>query len=235
MYSILFLSFILGVSIGSFLNVVIYRLPANRKITGRSSCPNCNHVLSTLELIPVASYLIQGRKCKSCKTPISSRYMIVELLTGLLFLAYTGVLIYIHRVDTFMLLGGYIIISSLVALSFIDFDTMKIPNIFHFILLGASLLIINDSIPMRLLAGVGISLPLFALAILTSGLGIGDVKLMFVSGFLLGVYNSLIVLIIGGVSAIIYSMIRGIKKKERFPFGPFLSIGIYITLIYSLL
>ena len=80
-YSIIF--FILGTIFGSFLNVVIYRVPINESIVhGRSHCPKCNHVLSPLELIPVISFIFLGGKCKECKTTISLRYPLIETLPG---------------------------------------------------------------------------------------------------------------------------------------------------------
>jgi leader peptidase (prepilin peptidase) / N-methyltransferase len=121
--TLIILSAVLGLLVGSFLNVVIYRIPAKKSIVfPRSSCPNCGHTLGALELVPVFSWLALGRKCKQCKTPISARYPLVETLTGLLFgLAAWRVQDLRHLVLIFIFTG------LLVALSFIDFDTFELP------------------------------------------------------------------------------------------------------------
>ena len=116
-------AFILGSLIGSFLNVVIFRLPAKKSIVfPRSSCPNCAHVLSPVELIPIVSWAIQGGKCRNCKARISARYPLVEALTGVLFLAAA-----ILRPVFPDLLLIWVFIGLLIALSFIDIDTYELP------------------------------------------------------------------------------------------------------------
>src|SRR6185295_19765585 len=79
------IAFIYGSAIGSFLNVIIWRMPRNESITGRSHCAKCLKQLKAIHLIPLVSYLALGRRCASCGEPISSRYFIIELITGLLF------------------------------------------------------------------------------------------------------------------------------------------------------
>lgn len=241
MISILLLSVLLGVAVGSFLNVVIYRIPANKRITGRSMCTSCGHILTPVELVPVISYVIQGRKCKSCSEPISSRYMTVELLTGVAFLLPTITMAASQSWNFPKLALVYIITASLISLAFIDFDTMEIPDRFHVIIIACALLIsiISNGLSLKtiggsLLGGLLISLPLFALAVITMGLGLGDVKLMFASGVLLGAYNSTIVLVVAGVSAITVAIISKIKKQEEFPFGPHLALAIYTVMLFVL-
>lgn len=116
-------AFIIGSLIGSFLNVVIFRVPAGRSIVWpRSSCPNCGHTLSPIELIPIVSWTIQGGKCRNCKAPISVRYPLVEALTGVLFLG--AALLHPVFPD---LLFIWAFIALLIALSFIDIDTYELP------------------------------------------------------------------------------------------------------------
>lgn len=134
-------AFILGSLIGSFLNVVIFRVPAGRSIVWpRSSCPHCGHTLSPIELIPMVSWAIQAGKCRSCKAPISVRYPLVEALTGVLFLGAA----LLHPVFPDLLLI-WAFIALLIALSFIDIDTYELPWTLNYGglflgLLGAALL-----------------------------------------------------------------------------------------------
>ena len=241
MFPILFTSFLYGIIIGSFLNVVIYRIPLDKKLTGRSQCPNCKHTLSPLELVPVFSYLAQGKKCKNCKKEISPRYMRIELLTGILFLIHAFVLTYYSKLILMSpifyvnLVVGWVIISTLVSIAFIDIDTMEIPDRFHVILIVSSIvltLVNGESLLSSLISGVIIGVPMFIVAFVTLGLGLGDVKLLFASGMLLGAYNTNIVLIIASVSALIFAMIAKVKKGIEFPFGPHIAIGMYLTLLY---
>ena len=242
MFPILFMSFIYGIIIGSFLNVVIYRIPLNKKLTGRSMCPNCEHTLSPLELVPIFSYLAQGKKCKNCGVKISARYMSVELLTGVLFLIYSFVLAKYGFNDLVsfefyanLVIGG-VIIATLISIAFIDIDTMEIPDRFHLIITNSSIILtfINGgNILNSIIAGMIIGIPMFIIAFITMGLGLGDVKLLFTSGMLLGAYNTNIVLIIACASAILMSLIKKVKKGVKFPFGPHITIGMYIVLLLT--
>ena len=123
-----------GVSIGSFLNVVIWRLPQGLSVSSPqwSFCPNCKTRLGTLDLFPLLSFLALGCKCRTCKKPISWRYFTVELITGLLFLAVAAhnylvpdVNLALATVDTTF---QCLFVSVLVAVFFIDLDCFIIPN-----------------------------------------------------------------------------------------------------------
>lgn len=134
-------AFLLGSLIGSFLNVVIYRVPAGLSVVWpRSRCPHCGHELSPLELVPIASWVIQGGKCKNCKAAIPLRYPVVEGLTAALFSL--ALLLYPVFPDLVFI---WAFIALLIALSFIDIDTKTLPNSLNFAgillgLLGAGLL-----------------------------------------------------------------------------------------------
>lgn len=241
MFPILFMSFLYGIVIGSFLNVVIYRIPLNKKLTGRSQCPSCGHKLSPLELVPVFSYLAQKKKCKSCGEKISPRYMRIELLTGVLFLIHAIALTYFSKLSLMSpvfyvnLIVGWVTIATLVSITFIDIETMEIPDRFHVILIASSIvltLVNGESLLRALISGVIIGVPMFIIAFITLGLGLGDVKLLFASGMLLGAYNTNIVLIIASISALIFAMVAKVKKGKEFPFGPHIAIGMYLTLLY---
>lgn len=242
MYVVLIMSFLYGIVIGSFLNVVIYRIPAKKKLTGRSHCPNCNHKLGPLELVPIFSYLALGKKCKSCNNPISPRYMSVELLTGILFTVYGFVLVQygehlMYSLEFLVnLLIGWVIISSLVSLAFIDFDTMEIPDRFHVILIISGVIMAitnNDPIKTQLISALAIGVPLFLIAFFTPGLGFGDVKLLFTSGLMFGLYNANLGLLIGCFSALIYTAIVRVGRGIEFPFGPHLAVGMYGALLIT--
>jgi leader peptidase (prepilin peptidase)/N-methyltransferase len=117
-------AFVLGALIGSFLNVVVYRLPIGKSIvTPPSSCPSCGKRLGAAELVPIFSWLFQGARCQGCKAPISSRYPGVELLTALLFL---GAAFLRPQFPDLMIL--WVAIALLVAMSFIDIDTYTLPD-----------------------------------------------------------------------------------------------------------
>ncbi len=118
---------LVGALIGSFANVVIYRLPAGRSVVWpRSSCPNCQHTLSPLELVPVFSWLVQGRKCKSCRTPIAWRYPMVELLMAMLFFAL--VMRFPIAESGYSVFPLLIVFAMMLMMSFIDLDHKILPN-----------------------------------------------------------------------------------------------------------
>ncbi len=118
-------AFVFGVCIGSFLNVVIYRLPKEQSLLDPSSsyCPNCGHSLSLLDLVPLFSYLALGRKCRYCKTPISPRYFSVELLTGIVFVFLTAR----YSTNGMDCLTVLLFVSALIPIYFIDLATFTIP------------------------------------------------------------------------------------------------------------
>ncbi|WP_027881321.1 prepilin peptidase [Meiothermus rufus] len=121
-------AFLLGSLLGSFLNVVIYRLPAGLSVVRpRSRCPRCGQVLSPLELIPIVSWVVQRGRCRSCQAPISPRYPLVEALTAMLFS-----LAALWRPALPELLFIWAFIALLIALSFIDIDTQTLPNSLNF-------------------------------------------------------------------------------------------------------
>ena len=125
--------FLLGIVIGSFLNVCIYRIPKHENITiERSHCMNCGNVLKWYELIPVISFLLQGGKCRNCKVKLSVQYPVIELLSGILYLSVFMVCGFSIKTVPACLLS-----SVLIVISVIDFRTFEIPigcNIFIFIL-----------------------------------------------------------------------------------------------------
>lgn len=228
---------IFGSLIGSFLNVLIYRIPKKLNFAkGRSFCPNCSHSLASLDLVPVFSYLFLRCKCRYCGEKISFRYAFVEILTALLFL-------YI-----FMELGltGYsvtymLITSVLITISFIDIDCRIIPdsaNLVIFIIAVVSVILNPDVSALDAIIGFFvISAPMLLLAVLANGFGGGDIKLMAAAGVLLGWQSTIVAFLIGSFLASLYAFKlmadRKAGKKTAIFFGPFLSVGIFLSGFYG--
>lgn len=184
---IIFIFFLLGLCIGSFLNVVIYRLPIHMSIAkGRSICPSCRHSLSGADLVPLFSWLFLKAKCRYCGKPISARYPIVELLTGVLY-ALAGSVYGISWYGVIIL----VFISTLIVMAGIDIDTMEIPERLQIILAVCAVLSIftgpEVAWTMRLYGALGLGLGMFLLSVFTGG-GIGgaDIELMAIAGLMFG-------------------------------------------------
>lgn len=229
--------FILGACIFSFLNVVIYRLPRGESVVrGRSHCPDCGRVLTARELIPCVSYLIQGRKCLGCGGRISGRYFLVEALGGGLFVL-CGLcygcgewgLLSLRAVVVF----AYLAVLTVVAL--IDLDTRTIYDRFQIMILLLGVLALwlfpEHGLVDRLIGAAVIALPMVGLALLIEGaFGGGDIKLMAVSGFLLGWRAVVCAMFLGLVTAGGYCVVmllrKKVERKDQVAFGPFLAFGL---------
>ena len=240
--------FIFGLVFGSFFNVVGYRVPNNMSISFPSShCPNCNHKLKFYELIPVFSYIFLRGKCLKCKEKISIIYPLFELITGLLFL-----LSYLVFGNTIKFIIAVTFISVLIIITISDIKYFIIPDqvlIIGFILLFIEYIIniiLNDisiynGLVIPLLSGIGSFASLYLLKLLADfvlkkeSLGGGDIKLMFLIGFVLGFDLSFFTLFIASVVALPISLFVLIKKKNNvLPFGPYISIGAIIIMLLQL-
>lgn len=227
----------LGVVIGSFLNVCIYRLPRKISLTSpiNSYCPNCDHRLYPKDLVPLFSFLLLQRKCRYCKNKISSRYFWIELLTGVLFL-----LTYLRFGFTYQLTPYLFFLSLLVTATFIDLEHQIIPNKLNlFGALGGFILnLLTENLGLMgmflgFLAGGGI---MFLISVLSKGgMGGGDVKLAAVIGILLGwkmtLLSLLLAFILGGVGGLILLLLKKKGKKDMIPFGPFLALGALLAVL----
>ena len=237
------LIFIFGTVIGSFLNVCIWRIPRGESIARTPShCAVCGARIKPYDLIPIISYIILGGKCRDCKTKIFNRYPLVELITGIGF-----VFLYYHFGASYYFVFYIALYSALCALSFIDFEHRIIPDGIVLFLLTAGILfnitrnIINFEPTVLISAVAGFfaaSVPLCVMAAVTGGgMGGGDIKLMAVCGLFLGWKNIILAMFIGVfiacvVVAVEYILkIRG--KEKTVVFGPFLSLGILIALVYG--
>lgn len=248
--------FIFGICIGSFLNVIIYRVPNKLDfVHGRSFCPKCGHMLAVRDLVPLFSFIVLGGHCRYCREKISFRYPMIEALCGCLFLWCVWELGF-----TLSALAACILAAVLLALAMIDWDTMTIPDGLIIALLipcVLSLFTAGTDIWSRLIGFFVVSVPLLALALLIPGsFGFGDVELMAVCGFFLGWQNVLLALFIGivlGGVAGVFIMARHSKsrpenspqdnkqtpqekeeeKHPHMPFGPYLAIGVFIAMLYG--
>lgn len=225
-----------GIVIGSFLNVLILRIPIKESFTfKRSHCMSCGHVLAWYDLFPLFSYLFLGGKCRYCKVHISCQYPIVEGLNGLL---YVGLyLVNGLNVETILYC---LCTSALICLSVIDWRTKEIPfgfNLFIF-LLGLIRLFTNIGDWGQYVIGLfAVSGFLFLLLVLSKGraMGGGDIKLMAATGLLLGWQLNIIAFLVGCIlGSIIHLTLMAMKKADRvLAFGPYLSMGVYIAMIWG--
>ncbi len=224
---------LLGLSIGSFLNVLIYRVPRDESIVAPAShCPACGRPLRWWMNVPVVSYLVLRGRCGFCGAPISPRYATVELLTGGLFLvavARTGL--------RWELLVDVAALSAIVAVSFIDLEHKIIPNRIIYPVMAvvpAALLVVSPEVALRnVVWGLGAGAFLFALALIwAGGMGMGDVKLAGVIGLWLGapVVVALFVAFVAGSVAGVSLMALGKRsRKDAVAFGPFIGLGAVVA------
>ena len=241
--------FAFGACIGSFLNVVIYRLPAGLSLVHPPSrCPHCEHPLGKTENVPVLGWLwLQGR-CRWCRGPISSRYPSIEAATGILFC-----LIFWQYQFTLLTVGYWVLISWLVALSMIDFDTMTLPGvltksglvlglIFQGVMgwkMGQTSEYLMTSISSAVLGIWLFDLIGFSGTIILGqqALGGGDSKLAAMLGAWLGWKYLLVTSFLAcGVGSLFGggAMLLGfLDRRHPFPFGPFLAFGAILSLFWG--
>jgi len=251
---ILFFVFAVGAVFGSFLNVLIYRLPLKLDfVKGSSFCPNCNHKLGALDLVPIFSWLLLSAKCRYCGKSISARYMIVEIMGGiaalfsyLAFLPPGGMLArgstLFSTQDTLGAVLFFVVLSILIVIAFIDADTQEIPDSLNITILVCGVLAIGAGPEVALLdRGIGlvaVSVPLLVLAFVIPGaFGGGDIKLLAAAGFLLGWQSVLVAtfigIVVGGLYAIVMLALGRKTRKDHFAFGPALCAGIAAALLYG--
>ena len=242
--------FIIGLSVGSFLNVLIWRIPKGENfIKGGSKCPHCGHILSWRDLIPLASFFFLKRKCRYCRQPISWRYPLIELLTGIIFLSFFfSVFGNQLLVTNYQLPIWLAVISLLIVLVFIDFDYFIISDkilIGLFLISLAEQLFLNKplSIGRNLLTGGAVGLIFFLVYLATNayysggGMGLGDVKLVGLLGFIFGfpAILPIIYLALAGslLAAIILILFFKGGLKSKLPFGSFLGGAAIVFIIFN--
>ncbi len=240
---------LLGLVIGSFLNVVIARVPAKVSLMRESQCPKCDASIRTWQNIPVVSWLILGGKCRNCKEPISIRYPLVELATAVLFAAAAW---WVIAKEPATLAGGILTFAAYawfaaisIALTMIDLDTRRLPNTIvlpSLAVLAALLLataIVTGDYAALLRAAIGGS-ALFAFYTLLGfirpgAMGGGDIKLAAIVGLMLAwigwgafAVGAFAAFVLGGVIGIAIMLSRRGTRKTAIPFGPFMLIGAWI-------
>ena len=233
---ILILLTLLGLCVGSFCNVLIYRLPKGEEfVKTPSHCMTCGHPLKWYELIPVFSWLAQGGKCRKCGVKLSPQYPIVEALNGLMWLV-TGLLFRGDWLTVGLYCGLY---SLLMVLSVIDWRTFTIPNGINLaiLVLGVVRLVTDlGNWPLYLIGLISVSLVFLLLHVLTggNGLGMGDVKLVGAAGLLLGWPNMILAVLVGSLSgAIIHSVRMRGGAGRKLAFGPYLAAGIWFSVLFG--
>lgn len=260
--------FVLGACIGSFLNVVVYRVPNELSLLTSSACPNCKNGIKFYHNVPIFGWLMLGGKCSSCKEPIAWRYPAVELLTAMVFM-----LTYWQIGFTVFLPVALVFVSTMIALLFIDAEHMILPNVITYPLFVAVLIVriiypivlsgytFSDMAysPINQLAGypgwaVSLAGGLFG-ALVGGGslwlvgaiwkalrgvdaMGLGDVKMMFGVGALLGWRVTILTIFLGAFSGAVIGIALVLKSKDRdlqtqLPFGIFLGIGSIIGLLFG--
>lgn len=221
------LHFVFGLAIGSFLNVLIDRLSRGKNvITGRSQCDYCGKTLRWFELIPLLSWALQGGRCRRCHKRLSWQYPLVELVTGVGFVILAGSYWY------------WLIFSALLVIFIADLKEQIIPD--SMVVVGAIGVIgARGVIGENILAGVGASAFFLFLWLVTRGraMGLGDVKLAFFMGLLLGFPGIIVACYLAfltGAGAGVILILRGKKGlKSKIAFGPFLVLGTGITLVWG--
>lgn len=229
---ILSILFALGLCVGSFCNVLIYRIPKEEEfVRTPSHCMTCGHNLQWFELIPVVSWLAQGGKCRACGTKLSAQYPLVELTNGLAWL----ICAWLFRGD-WVTVALYCGLSSLLlVLSVIDWRIYIIPNGINLaiFLLGAARVATDPGNWLNYVIGmVSVSAVFLLLHVLTggNGLGMGDVKLVAAAGLLLGWQNMLLAVLVGSISgALIHSVRMRSGAGNKLAFGPYLAAGIWLA------
>jgi len=242
-----FFLFWLGVSVGSFLNVCIYRLPREERVSfSRSRCPHCKHTIAWYDNIPLVSYFVLGTKCRHCKKRISFRYPFVELITGIVFV---GFFLY-YGLNIFWV--SYTLLACLLIIAtFIDIDFRIIPDV---ITLGGCVvgLVLSFSFPALqggvspwkglLYSGWGLFFGGFIIYITglfgdwlfkKESMGGGDVKFLAMMGAFLGAPQAFLIFFLAPFAGAVIGIIQKIRTGEStIPYGPFLSAGCVVTVFF---
>lgn len=228
--------FLFGITIGSFLNVCIYRIPAKEDIVKmRSHCMNCGYQLKWYDLIPLFSYMVLGGKCRKCKQRISVQYPLIEGLNGVLWLLVFSA--FGWSIDTLLYC---LLFSGLITLSVIDFRTYEIPLGINLFILALGLIRVITDYTNWLDYAIGslsVSAFLYLIFLITKGRGIGggDIKLMAVCGLLLGWRKIILAFVLGCIIGSIVHLTRMklTKTDHVLAMGPYLAVGVMISVLWG--
>ena len=247
---------IVGTLIGSFLNVVAWRLPRGQSLSHPGShCPKCEHPIRWWDNIPVVSWLILRGRCRDCRERISVRYPLIELATALFFVgvAWWVVSTVPERVEgaTIIALIAYLYLAAIsVALALIDIDSHKLPNkivlpayVVGVVLLGTASVLAADYDSL-LRAAIGSAAMFLAYLLMAlaypRGMGLGDVKLAGVLGLFLAwvgwgplAVGAFAAFVLGGVFSIILLALHRVGRKSGIPFGPWMLGGAWVGIFWG--
>ncbi len=238
--------FVYGLCIGSFLNVVILRLPNNESLVKRSShCMTCGEKIKVYDLIPLFSWIFLRGKCRNCGEKISARYPIVEALNGILYVITFAVMDTTPRaiITLFMF-------SLLIVIGFMDWDTLemdtRILGLIAFLAIPSAIFTDDLTITQRIIGGLCISLPFFIIGEVSGaiikkntgekirGIELGDTILMACAGIVIGPSRIAVSAFFGILLAAIFGMINKYRSGEsKFAFGPYLAIGIVLGTLWG--
>jgi len=228
--------FLYGIVIGSFLNVLIYRLPKKENIAVvRSHCMNCGYQLTWYDLVPLFSWLALRGRCRVCREKISVQYPLIEALNGVLYL------VVFHRYGLSIESLLYcLLFSALLALSVIDFRTYEIPVGFNYFILALGLIrVMTDwkNWATYVIGFLAVSACLYLLYIVSDGraIGGGDVKLMATCGLLIGWKLIILAFLLGCILGSVIHIIRMRITNEShvLAMGPYLSMGVALAVLYG--
>ena len=236
-------SFLFGLSLGSFVNVCIYRIPLKQSIVHPpSSCPHCGEQIRFYDNIPLLSYLFLMGRCRHCRHRISWRYPVVECLTGVL-----SLMLFIRYGLSYQYILLFLFAAALVTISFIDLDYRIIPDVLSFpgIVAGWAVSLCPwsvlwlDSLIGTLAGGGSLYLVAFVYERITGreGMGGGDIKLLAMIGAWMGWRPLPLIVLIssltGALIGLVFILFAGKGYRFRIPFGPFLSLGALIYLFWG--
>jgi leader peptidase (prepilin peptidase)/N-methyltransferase len=244
MIALVLLCGLVGLMIGSFLNVVIWRVPRGESVVRPpSACPSCGHEIRPRDNIPVLGWLLLRGRCRDCGHPISARYLLVELACGVLFVVMA------LRFEAHAVLVAYLYLAAVgLALAMIDFDTKRLPDALTLpsypvaaVLLGVAAVVDHegDAALRALIGAVAMGALYFVLVLIyPAGMGLGDVKLAPVLGAYLGwiSYGALAVgaflgFLYGGLVGVLAMAVGKAGRKSKLPFGPFMLLGVLTAVL----
>ena len=236
----------MGLFVGSFLNVVIYRVPKGESVVRpRSRCPGCGTQLAEYDNVPVVSWLVLRGRCRTCGEPISIRYPIVELLTAVVFGLLGWHFGWVWVLPAFLYLG-----AAGIALGAIDIDTKRLPDAIvkpsyavAAVLLGAAAALDQDWATLLRVGLGGAALWAFywlLVVIHPRGMGWGDVKLSGVLGMYLGwlgwgplIVGAFLGFLLGGLLGAVLMVVGRAGRKTKIPYGPYMILGTFLAVFYG--
>ena len=251
---------LLGLAVGSFLNVVAYRVPLGLSVVAPpSSCPACGSGIDARDNIPILSWLLLRGKCRNCAEPISVRYLVLEAITGVFFVVAAVRFLpaaiesdsVASAISAALVLAAFLYFAAIsVALSAIDLDVHRLPNSIVLpsyavgaVLLGGAALVSADLVGLaRMAAGAGILVLFYLVLALVrpGGMGMGDVKLAGVIGLFLAAlgWGPLVVAVfaaflLGGVYGLVLIASGRAGRKSGVPFGPWMLAGAWIGILFG--